>query len=125
MNYHSSTLVIIIGLILFSIFRRVKRNIGWQQLNSRILVTRTAIFSIIGIVFFVLGAFHPISFVSDVIGILIGIFLAYFCGVMTQFKQRDGCLFYRTNTWIGGYCNCLILCTSHLPLLRNGHIRSW
>ena len=101
MDQNFYKIIIIAALILFSIFRRVRRNIGWQQLNLGRLRVRTAIFFVIGLAFLVAGASHPINLISDVVGILIGIILAYYSGGLTSFERRDGRWFYRQNNWIG------------------------
>lgn len=98
---HYYTIIIIVGLLLFSIFRRVRRNIGWQPLELGKLRWRTAIFFIIGLLFLIEGAFHPISLLSDAVGILVGTLLAYYGAGMTRFEQRDNRWYYRPNTWIG------------------------
>ncbi|KRF13550.1 CcdC protein domain-containing protein [Paenibacillus sp. Soil787] len=87
--------------ILYRIFLRVRRNIGWQQLNPGKMQVLTAIFFIVGLIFLIEGAFHPISLISDIAGILIGLILAYFGAVMTRFEQRDGRWYFRPNTWMG------------------------
>lgn len=96
------TLVIIACLILFSIYRRVRRNIGWQELQPRKLQVRIALFLVIGLLFFVEGAGQPISLISDAAGILFGGILAYFSAGITLFEERAGRRYYRPNTWIGG-----------------------
>jgi hypothetical protein len=101
MNQQHYTGILIICLVLFSIFRRVRRNIGWQQLNPKKMTARITIFCIIGLLFLAEGVLHPISLLSDAVGILIGVVLAYYGAGMTQFEKRDGKLYYRPNTWIG------------------------
>jgi hypothetical protein len=109
MNQHSYTIIVIIALILFSIFRRVRRNIGWQKLKKGNLVFRTILFFIIGMVFLAEGIYHPISLISDVVGILLGIILAYYGVTLTSFEKREGLLFYRPNIWIGSLVTVLFL----------------
>jgi len=45
MTQHLYTLVIIIALFIFGVYRLVRRNIGWQELNPRKLVVRSPITS--------------------------------------------------------------------------------
>ncbi|HWJ78003.1 MAG TPA: hypothetical protein VNR61_07990 [Niallia sp.] len=101
MQLSASTIIIISALLVFVIYRRVRRNIGWQQLIQRKLIRRIFIFLIIGMLLISGGALHPINLISDFIGILIGIALAYYGSKMTNFEKRDGYWYYRPNTWIG------------------------
>ena len=109
MGQHWDKVIIIGAIILFSIYRRVRRNIGWQPLHSRKIKFRTALFLIIGLIFLSIGAFNPVSLISDIIGILFGIGLAYYSGGMTRFEQRDGTWYYRPNTWIGSLVTLIFL----------------
>lgn len=98
----SLKIIIIAALILFSIFRRVGKSIGWQQISQGKMKFRIVLSIIVGLVFFVEGAAHFISLISDVVGITIGIILAYYSSVMTHFEQRDGRWYFRPNIWFGG-----------------------
>lgn len=109
MNQHSYTIILIIALILWSIYRRVRRNIGWQHLNHRKLLVRVVIFFIIGLIFLAGGVFHPISLVSDIVGIILGMVLAYYGSTITSFEQRENRLYYRPNIWIGSIVTFLFL----------------
>jgi hypothetical protein len=101
MDGHLITIILIGALILFGIFRRISRNIGWQLLIPRRIIVRTAIFCFIGLIFLSAGATKPISLISDIAGIIIGVGLAFYSGVLTRYERRDGKLYYRPNTWIG------------------------
>ncbi|MGV3466100.1 MAG: hypothetical protein ACO1OT_12505 [Heyndrickxia sp.] len=109
MNQHSYTIIFIIVLVLWSIFRRVRRNIGWQHLNQRKLFIRTVIFFIIGLLFLTGGLAHPVSLISDLVGIILGIILAYYGATITTFEQRDSRLYYRPNIYIGSIVTFLFL----------------
>lgn len=109
MNQHTNTIVVLIVLVLFSIYRRVRRNIGWQLLHPRKLWVRTCIFLLIGLAFLVGGISHPLSLLSDVAGIIIGVVLAYYGAVLTRFEQREGGLHYRPNIWIGSTVTFIFL----------------
>jgi hypothetical protein len=108
-NQHYYSILIIAGLILFSIYRRVRRNIGWQELRKGNLVFRTILLLVVGLLFTTGSISHPISFISDIIGILIGVVLAYYSANITNFEQRDGRLYYRPNTWIGSTVTVIFL----------------
>jgi hypothetical protein len=97
----SLKIIIIAVLILFSIYRRVSKSIGWQQISQGKMMFRTTLSLIVGLIFLVEGATHPISLISDVVGITIGVILAYYSSAMTHFEQRDGRWYYRPNKWFG------------------------
>lgn len=109
MTQHLYTIVIMIALFSFVIYRRVRRNIGWQELNPRRLVVRTCIFFIIGLIFLSVGLTHPISLISDVAGIIAGILLAYYGASLTTFEKREKHYYYRPNTWIGSTVTFIFL----------------
>lgn len=109
MNQHFYTVFILTALFLFIIFKRVRGNIGWQQMNQRNLLVRTLFLYFFGLVFLGEGVFHPIGFISDIFGILIGIILAYYSAVITRFEQRNGRWFYRPNIWIGSAVTVIFL----------------
>ncbi|KHD85124.1 CcdC protein domain-containing protein [Heyndrickxia ginsengihumi] len=101
MHQQFYTVIIIAAVIIFGIFRRIRRNIGWQQLNQGRIMFRAILLFIVGIVFLGESISHPVSLVSDVIGIMIGIVLSYYSAGMTRFEQRDRSWYYRPNTWVG------------------------
>lgn len=109
MKQHTYSIIIIGALIIFSIYRRVRRNIGWQELRQGNLWFRTMLFLIIGLLFTAGSIAHPISLISDIVGIVIGISLAYYSATITNFEHRDGRLYYRPNTWIGSAVTVLFL----------------
>ncbi|CAG7653765.1 hypothetical protein ACFQI7_31230 [Paenibacillus allorhizosphaerae] len=87
--------------VMYRMFRRVRRNIGWQQLEPGKMRLFTVIFSVIGMLLLIEGAFYATSLISDAIGILLGLMLAYYGAALTRFEQRGGRWHYRPNTWIG------------------------
>ncbi len=105
----SFSIVIVIILVLFAMYRRVRRNIGWQKLRRGNLRYRIMIFLIIGVLFLAGSAMHPISLISDVIGIGLGLLLAYYGVKFTEFEQREDSLYYRPNTLIGMIVTVLFL----------------
>jgi drug/metabolite transporter (DMT)-like permease len=93
--------------IAYRIIMRVRRTIGWQKLQPRKMRVMATIFGIIGMIFLVEGAFHSISLMSDVIGIVAGVILAYYGASLTRYEQREGDWYYRPNNWIGGIVTVL------------------
>ena len=105
------TQTIIVALIaifiVYRVYLRVRRSIGWQQLNTGKLKVSAIILTLLGIIHVALGASQPVSLLSDAAGIVIGGILAYFGAAMTQFEQREGRWHYRPSTWIGGIVTVL------------------
>ncbi|EST11969.1 CcdC protein domain-containing protein [Sporolactobacillus laevolacticus] len=101
--------MIIVALILFVIYRRIRRNIGWQLMRQKRMITRITIFAIIGFLFLIGSAFHPISLLSDALGIAAGVLLAVYSAKITHMEQRDQQWHYRPNVWIGSLVSALFL----------------
>ena len=109
MDQHSFPIIIIILALAFGIYRRIKRNVGWQPLNLHRIWIRTIIFLIIGCLFFLGGVTHPVNLISDVVGIAIGGVLAYYGSIHTQYEARGDNWYYQPNKWIGGFVTVLFL----------------
>lgn len=103
------SIIIIVLLVLFAIYRRIRRNIGFQRLVPNRLRVRMIIFLIIGLILLVSSAAQPILYVSDAIGIILGLILAYFATSTTKFEVRKERWFYRPNAWVGGIVLALFL----------------
>ncbi|TVY10906.1 hypothetical protein [Paenibacillus cremeus] len=111
MHQPQSLIYIVVGIfILYRVFLRVRRTIGWQQLNPGKMQAMAVIFSIVGLIFLVEGGVSPINLISDALGIAAGGALAYYGAMMTQLEQRgDGRWYYRPNVWIGSLVTVLFL----------------
>ncbi|WP_028548447.1 hypothetical protein [Paenibacillus sp. UNC451MF] len=103
-------ITVIVGIfIMYRIFMRIRRNLSWQQLNPGRMQVVTVIFTLIGLIFLLEGTFQISSVISDIIGILAGIILAYFGALLTQLEKRNGHWFYRPNLWIGGLVTVIFI----------------
>lgn len=89
--------IAIIGLILY---RRIKRSIGFQPFKKKRLIIRIVLFSFITILFLVTSAAHPISYLYDLVGVMIGIIFVFYAMKHSSFEYRNDILFYRTHIWI-------------------------
>jgi len=87
--------------IMYRMFNRVRRNFGWQPLNSRKMQIMIVVFTVLGLLFLAGGLSHTVSLISDAAGIILGIVLAYYGAALTHFEQRGGRWHYRPNAWIG------------------------
>ncbi|MFT8361661.1 MAG: hypothetical protein ABF608_00665 [Sporolactobacillus sp.] len=105
-SYFSIYLIAIIGLILY---RRIRRNIGWQPLRSRKMESRLVICSIISLLLLYGNLRYPIGLASDVLGIVLGLVLGFIGMLYTTLKTVNGETLYRPNTWIGSVVTLLFL----------------
>ncbi|SDO90406.1 hypothetical protein SAMN04487897_12658 [Paenibacillus sp. yr247] len=84
----------------FFIYRRTKRTIGFQKLSRGRLKFRLTLFSILGLIIFLLGFVHPIHFIGYIIGLAAGIGLGLTAIRHTRFEHRADGWYYRTHLWI-------------------------
>jgi hypothetical protein len=84
----------------FFIYRRTKRTIGFQKLSRGRLKFRLTLFSILGLIIFLLGFVHPIHFIGYMIGLAAGIGLGLTAIRHTRFEHRADGWYYRTHLWI-------------------------
>ncbi|SFD67227.1 Protein of unknown function [Paenibacillus catalpae] len=95
-----SSYIIPLLVILFVVYRRLKRSVGFQPFRPGRLKMRIGIFSVIGILLLVTGFPHPAIYVSDALGIACGAVIAYYAIKHSRFEHRDDTLFYRTHIGI-------------------------
>ncbi|WP_416826367.1 sporulation protein [Ectobacillus polymachus] len=86
--------------ILLILYVRVKRSIGFQPFKVRKFIIRIIIFSILILVLLAMSATHPISYLYDLAGIVVGGVLATYAMKHSLFELREQALFYRTHIWI-------------------------
>ncbi|MDQ0189577.1 hypothetical protein JI721_01870 [Alicyclobacillus cycloheptanicus] len=99
--HQSSTIVVVVLLVVFGLYRRVRRQIGYQLLRRGALTFRAVLFAVVSVLLLVAGYKQPMVYVGDGIGIVLGLVLAYIAMRYTQFEQRGGQWYYRSNGWIG------------------------
>jgi hypothetical protein len=89
------------GLIAWSIFRRVRRNIGRQKLRPRRITVSIVILSVVSILFLStsLPQLHLLLGISG--GLLLGALLGFVGLRLTRFETTDEGHFYTPNTQIG------------------------
>lgn len=93
-------IALVILIIGYRIYLRVRRSVGWQQLQPRKLLFSTVLLSVVGALFLIAGGFSIASLLSDLAGLCIGGLLAYYSAATTRFQYRDGHIFYSTSAWI-------------------------
>lgn len=122
------------GLIAWSIYRRVRRNIGRQPLRPRRITVSIVIFSVASVLF--IGAslqqMHLLLGIGG--GLLFGVLLGFVGLRLTQFETTNEGHFYTPNTHIGVALSLLFvgrllyrfwvlrdaaLATGHPPLMQS------
>lgn len=86
--------------MLFVVYRRFKRSIGFQPFKPHRLKLRIGIFSFIGLALLTAGFVHPILFGADALGLACGAVIAYYAIKHSKFEQRVDNLYYRTHIGI-------------------------
>lgn len=109
MNISTIVVLLLAVWVVYRVVLRVRRTFAWQRLNRRKLRTGVYMFGAVGLLFFLEGAFHPVSLVSDIAGLAAGGLLAYAGAALTRFERRDGQPHYRSSIWIGGTVTALFL----------------
>lgn len=89
------------GLFIWSIYRRVRRNIGRQKLRPRRIIFSLAIFSIVSLVLLFLSLSLPKLMLGIGGGLLFGAALGFFGLKLTRFETTAEGHFYTPNTQIG------------------------
>ena len=89
------------GLIIWSIYRRIRRNIGRQKLRPRRIITSIVIFSVLSLTF--LGmALQQMNLLAGIGGgLLLGVGLGFVGLRLTRFETTAEGHFYTPNTPIG------------------------
>jgi len=96
------------GLIVWSIYRRVRRNIGRQKLHPRRIITSIVIFCAISILIFSMSKNANVLLAFSG-GLLLGAALGFAGLRLTKFDTTDEGHFYTPNTYIGGALSLLLV----------------
>ncbi len=91
---------VIIFLVALILARRIRRSIGFQKYNEPLLIIRIVLFSIISLLFLAFAMLYPMAFVSDGVGIIAGLILAYIATNHAQFEKREDGLYFKTHIWV-------------------------
>jgi hypothetical protein len=89
------------GLIAWSIYRRVRRNIGQQPLRPRRIMLSIVIFSVVSVLFIAASLQHLQLLLGIIVGLLCGALLGLAGLRLTKFETTDAGHFYTPNTHIG------------------------
>jgi hypothetical protein len=111
-------------IIAFILYRRIKRSIGFQPYKKSRLITRIVIFSIVIVLLLITSALHPISYLYDAVGIILGIVLVIYAMKHSTFEMRNDTLFYRTHIWIESFVIFLFLSRFAYRIVSMMHLKS-
>jgi hypothetical protein len=89
------------GLIVWSIYRRVRRNIGRQKLRPRRIIVSIVIFSALGLAFLAMSLLQLHLLLGIGGGLALGVALGFVGLRLTKFETTDVGHFYTPNTPIG------------------------
>jgi membrane protein CcdC involved in cytochrome C biogenesis len=97
---HAGQAAIPVILMLFLIYRRIRRTVGFQPYHARKLKVRIGIFGALAIALFAAGFLHPIVWAADAGGLIAGGVLAIFAVRHNRFEWQGATLYYRTHAAI-------------------------
>jgi|SRR5579871_2240539 len=98
-----------IGLVLFFIYRRFRRNFGRQKLRPAALKFRIVLLCIIGGLLLIPTFFSTEKLLVTALGAGIGVALAIWAAKHTRFEKQDGTLYYIPHTYTGMVVSALFL----------------
>lgn len=91
----------LVGLFAWSIYRRVRRNIGRQKLHPRRAITSVIIFSVVSVLVVSTSLQNTHLLLGFGGGLLLGALLGFVGLRLTRFETTDDGHFYTPNTHIG------------------------
>jgi hypothetical protein len=95
------TPILVVGVVAWSFYRRIRRNIGRQPLRPRRIGFSIGAFSLASILMLLASAIHLPSLFSLIGGLLLGVVLGAFGLHLTRFETTDDGHFYTPSTHIG------------------------
>ena len=100
---------LVVSLVVWRVYRRVRRNIGRQPLQPKRLVLRIAIFTFIAVMLAVMARESANVLMGFAGGILLGVPLALVGLYLTRFEVTPEGKFYTPNTYIGVGLSLLLI----------------
>lgn len=110
MTPHSTTLLVMVPLMAFVVWRRVRTQFGRQPIQRKRMTVRIAIFALIGALM-ALSGLHDMRLLEGLLGGMLGGALLGLAGLrLTRFERReDGSDGYIPNPWIGAVLTMLLI----------------
>ena len=113
--------VMLAGLFLWAIYRRVRRNIGRQQLKPRRIIVSLVILSLVTLFLLTTAFTLPLLALTFAGGAIVGVAVSFLGLRHTKFETTADGHFYTPNTYIGLGLSLLLLgrMTYRLILLQD------
>src|SRR4051812_19514652 len=89
------------GLIAWSVYHRIRRNIGEQKLRPWRIIFSLVVFSAISLLILALSLSHPAMLAGIAGGLALGAGLGFIGLRLTRFRTMADGHFYTPNTYIG------------------------
>jgi hypothetical protein len=104
------TLAIMIPVMAFAVWRRVRRSFGRQPIQRKQMIARIAIFSVLGVALAATGLANPRLLEGLLGGALGGVALGLLGLRLTRFERdASGADGYYPNAWVGGLLTVLLV----------------
>jgi len=97
------------GLMVWGIYRRVRRNIGRQPLRPRRIIFSIVLFSFLGLLFLAISLTQQPLLLGIGGGLLLGVALGFIGLRLTKFETTEAGHFYTPNTPIGIALSTLLI----------------
>src|SRR5580658_5084480 len=101
MNPNSIVPVVVVSLLAFRMYGRVRRNIGRQPMQQKRMIARIIIFAVVTCLLSVISFLYPRLFLGLGGGLALGALLAFVGLRLTQFEATPEGHFYTPNPYIG------------------------
>jgi hypothetical protein len=115
---HFVPILLLVGIFAWSIYRRVRRNIGRQPLHPRRAITSITILSLVSVLIIGTSLQNTNLLFGFAGGLLLGALLGFFGLRLTRFETTDEGHFYTPNTPIGVALSILFIgrfAYQHMP----------
>jgi hypothetical protein len=100
---------LLVPLIGYRVYRRLRTSFGRQPVQTKRMVARIVIFSVIAILFIALAFTQPMSLGAAVLGLAIGGIVAVIGLRLTKFELSPQGNFYTPHAYIGGAVSALLV----------------
>ena len=92
---------LMVSLLVWGVYRRVRRSIGRQPVQPKRLILRVIIFSVVSVIVAFAGLSYPKVLLGFAGGVALGVALAFVGLRLTRFETTAEGKFYTPNTHIG------------------------
>ena len=92
---------LVVGFVLFILYRRMRRLFGRQLLRRGRLKFRIVLLVVVGLFLLPFAFLSPLQAVTSFAGLALGIGLALWGANHTRFEEKDGKLYYIPHTYAG------------------------